>query len=335
MSITRNTAPDADPRQVEFGFLQIPLEGGFSGVEITPLSDHKDRLAWLNRHSNQDGFFYPPQVSTYEIDLVTRKRRKKVEKTTRPASVYHLPASHQIFINAPVSPVDNSFGDEALIIHLLAYVYGTRLQLVKWRFDGRVPIKPVHSISITEQTCLDFLKHTYAWWQKLTGDQRIRFVNILYVHTRARSLEWEWDAFIHQYLTFDALFRLHTEIRPSKSKISHRERLTVMCREYGIRNNPGLLDKIYLARNELFHEAMWTGSAIGFDSADKDAFYLPYHLARLNARIISSMVGYTNEYVGSAWWAMGTFLFDRPKMKANKPLQPILASELRPICSAG
>ena len=315
---------------MEFGFLQIPLEGGFAGIAITPLSDHKDRLAWLNQHCNKDGFFYPPQVSTYEIDLVTRKKRKKVEKTTRPASVYHLPASHQILIDASVSPVGESFGDEALIIHLLAYVYGTRLQLARWRFDGRVPIKPVHNISITEQTCLDFLRHTYAWWRDLTADQRTRFVNILYVHTRARSLEWEWDAFIYQYMTFDALFRLHTEIRPSKSTISHKQRFAVMCSEYGIPDNDDLINKIYLARNELFHEAMWTGSTIGFGSADKDALYLPYHLARLNARIICSMLGYTHEYVGSVCWAMGTFLFDNSKMKANRLLQPILANELRP-----
>ncbi len=315
---------------MEFGFLQIPLKGSFSGVHITPLPDHKERLASLNQHSNQDGYFYPPQVSTYEIDLFTHKRRKKVKRTTRPASVYHLPASHQVLIDTPVSPVGNSFEDEALIIHLLAYVYGTRLQFAEWRFDGRVPIKPVHNISITEQTCLNFLKHTYAWWRDLTADQRTRFVNILYVHTRARSLEWEWDAFIHQYMTFDALFRLHTEIRPSKSKISHKKRFAVICSEYGIRSNPGLIDKIYLARNELFHEAMWTRSTIGFDSDDKDAFYLPYHLARLNARIICSMVGYRNEYVGSVWWAMGTFLFDTPKTKAYKPSQAILPSELRP-----
>lgn len=298
---------------MEFGFLQVPLKGGFSGVEITPLSDHKDRLAWLNQHSNDDGFFYPPLVSMYEVDLITRKRRRKVEKTTRPASVYHLPASHEILIDAPVSPIGNSFGDEALIIHLLAYVYGTRLQFSKWRFDGRVPIKSGGNFSTTERTCLDFLKHAYAWWRELTDDQRTRFVNILYVHTRARSLEWEWDAFAHQYMTFDALFRLHEEIRSSKSSISHRERFTVMCSKYGIRDNPGLVDRIYLARNELFHEAMWTGSTIGFGSADSDAFHLPDHLARLNARIICSMVGYTNEYVGSVWWAMGTFSFDRPK----------------------
>jgi hypothetical protein len=299
---------------MEFGFLPIPFEGTFPGVEIAPLPDHKDRLAWLNQHTNNDGFFYPPQVSTYEVDLVTRKTRKKVKKTTRPASVYHLPASHQILIDAPVSLVGESFGDEALVIHLLAYVYGTRLQLAKWRFDGRVPIKPVHNIFITEQTCLDFLKRTYAWWRELKPDQRIRFANILYVHTRARSLEWEWDAFIYQYMTFDALFGLHREISPSKSKMpAHDQRFAFMCDKYEIQRNDELIKQITSARNKLFHEALWTGSPIGFGSADEDAFYLPCHLARLNARIICGIAGYKNEYVGSVWWAMGTFQFDQQK----------------------
>jgi len=131
-------------------------------------------------------------------------------------------------------------------------------------------------------------------------------------------------------MTFDALFRLHAEIRSLKSKVSHPDRFAVMCSEYGIKDNTGLINKIYLARNELFHEAMWTGTMIGFDSTDKDAFYLPYHLARLNARIICSMVGYRNEFVGSVWWAMGAFLFDTPKPKANKPVRPILTGALSP-----
>ena len=79
--------------------------------------------------------------------------------------------------------------------------------------------------------------------------------------------------------------------------------------EYGIPRDNALVDKLYKARNELFHEAMGTGSTIGFGSANQDAFYLPHHHSRLNSRLICGIVGYHNDYLESGWWKMGTFSF--------------------------
>lgn len=251
----------------------------------------------------------------FELDPRTHKRRKKVEKSERPASVFSLPASHEITVASPLGTFDSVPGDVALVMYLLAFVYGTRLQLAEWRFEGRVPVKPVNNIYVTDDICLDFLEHTYGWWRGLSEDQRSRFINVLYVYTRARSLEWEWDAFIYQYMTFDALYRLYADLHPSTqhNSIGHRQRFRVLLGAYDMPIDNSLIDQIYMARNQLFHEALWTDSTIGFGSSDTGAFYLPYHLARLNDRIICNLIGYRNEYAGSVWWAMGTFLFDKCK----------------------
>lgn len=295
----------------EFGFLQHPLKGNFAGISITPLPDHSENLDWLQKNSNKDGYFYPPQIATYSVDPFTNKTKEKIKQSEKPATVYNLPPSHQININNPVAKQSEQFTDEVLIIYLLAYLHGTRLQPSEWKFEGRVPIKSVHNIFISDDTCLHFLEHTYTWWRALTEHQRTKFVNLLYVYTRATSLEWNWDAFVHQYMVFDALYNFHLEFKPRIKASNHKERFSILCSEYTVFNED-YVEKIYDARNNLFHEAMWVGgSTIGYGSPDNNAHQLPHHLARLNARIICSITGYKNEYTSSIWWSMGTFLFNK------------------------
>jgi hypothetical protein len=102
-------------------------------------------------------------------------------------------------------------------------------------------------------------------------------------------------------------------LNPTSAKAqSHRTRFDVLLSAYGIPCDEDLVNKLYKARNELFHEAMWTGSSIGFGSPQRYAYYYPHHLARLNSRLICGLVDYKNGYAGSVWWAMGTFAFDLP-----------------------
>lgn len=296
----------------EFGFLQIPLRAEFLGVSFAPLSDHTEKLEVLQKDANKDGFYYPPQIASYSIDPRTDKIKKKIEQSEKPAKVYYLPPSHQISIKSPVATEGEPCTDEALIIYLLAYVYGTRLQPSKWKFEGRVPVKSVNNIYITNDTCLHFLEHVYTWWRKLTDSQRIKYVNILYAYTRATSLEWDWDAFLHQYMVFDALYNFHLEFKPylKELKPTHKMRFNILCDTYSVFNEE-LVNRMYNARNNLFHEAMWVKSTIGFGSPDSDAYQLPFYLATLNAQIISSITGYKNEYARCPWWTWQTLEFDK------------------------
>lgn len=294
----------------EFGFLINPIKGEFLGVSIEPLPDHSSRLEAIQKASNKDGFYYPPQIARYNLDLVTNERREKIEQTDRPASLFFLPPSHVISIQNPTCKDGEKGTDEALIIYLLAYIYGTRLMPSKWKFDGRVPIKSINNIYITNATCLDFLQHVYKWWETLTEIQRVKFVNILYVYSRARSLEWDWDGFLHQYMIFDALYNFHLEFKPQLKASNHKGRFMVLCKEYSIYNED-LINPIYNARNNLFHEAMWVDSTIGFGSPDNDAYHLPLHLARLNAQIICGITDYKNKYIRQPWWVRDTLEFDK------------------------
>ena len=221
-----------------------------------------------------------------------------------------MPSSHQITIPNPICTDSEKGSDETLITFLFAYIYGTRLMPSKWRFDGRIPIKPANHIYVTDNTILHFFEHVYTWWKTLTENQRIKFINILYVFNRARSLEWDWDTFFHQYVVFDALYKFHLELHPNRKAKNHLHRFKVLCEEYSV-FNVSLINNIYTTRNELFHEAMWANSMIGFGSQNRDAHQLPFHLARLNERIISGITGYKNGYIRTPWWCFGAFEFDK------------------------
>ena len=85
-----------------------------------------------------------------------------------------------------------------------------------------------------------------------------------------------------------------------------------MCSAYGIQTNKRIVTLIYIARNNLFHEAMWAGGMVGYGTTEPGASQYSRNLARLNARLLCAIAGYKNAYTASVWWAMGGFLFDRP-----------------------
>ena len=300
---------------VRFGFLPEPIAASFSGVHIEPLPDYEQRLDWYHKNSNTDGYIYPPLVATYKGNF-ERKKWRKIPHTTRPAAVYHLPASHMLSINAPIEPAF-PHSDFALLIHTLAFIFGTRLQFEEWKFDGRVPVKSKLAVSISTPVRLHFVEHVYEWWKKLPSELKIRVVSLFYAYNCSIATEWEWDAFYQHYMVFDGLFRLHADLTSLTAKTSHKGRFAILCSAYGIPINELLVNKLYKTRNKLFHEAMWVDAMIGHSSDGQGAYHYPQHLARLNARLLCAITGYRNSFTTSVWWAMGHFLFQEPRNGDN------------------
>jgi hypothetical protein len=293
---------------LRFGFLQEPVNTSFDGVRLIPLPDHAQRLDWFTKNSNSDGFYYPPQVATY-VTRSSTKRRAKLPQSERPAAVYHLPASHELSITTPLVRA-HPYSDAVLLTQLLAFIFGTRLQIEEWRFEGRIPQKSMLAASVTDEVRLGFVQHAYGWWMTLSPALRARVINVFYAYNRAVAQEWEWDEFSQQYIVFDALFRLHADLRCFVSRATHKMRFNVLCQAYEIPYNEGLVTTLYGARNELFHEGMWASAMIGHRAPGSDAVQYPRHLARLNARLLCAITGYKNSFTSSVWWAMGRFRFD-------------------------
>jgi hypothetical protein len=110
----------------EFGFLVEPISGNFVGGKTTPLEDRLDRTQWFEDSSNRDGYYYPPEEVLYGFDPVTIERKDKIARSGRPALLYPLPASHRLCLTSPLEATKAVSSDDALIIHLLEYLYGRR-----------------------------------------------------------------------------------------------------------------------------------------------------------------------------------------------------------------
>jgi|AntRauTorckE6833_2_1112554.scaffolds.fasta_scaffold05360_2 hypothetical protein len=297
----------------EFGFLQQPIKGDFLGIKILPLSDHQERLNWIEENINRDGFFYPPQQATYKVDPITNKNAEKIEKSEKPASIFKLLPSHKITVTNPTNDLNTTNSDDVLVINVLAYLFGTRLQFADWKFDARVPIKYTNDIVIMNSALFHFLEFVYDWWCDLTPINQLKYINILYVFTRTRSLQWKWEKFAHQYMVFDAIFNLHKELNSIQKNVSHRERFDILLDKYEMPNKEELVNQIYSTRNNLFHEAIWGENLFGFGPLDSNIQSLPLYLSALNSRLICSITDYKNEYSTSKWWTRQQFPFDRPK----------------------
>lgn len=132
----------------KFGFLNIGRSFSFEGGVVTILENFEASRSWIDECTNRDGYLYPPQVETVEIYPKKLEEIRGIPKTQRPALTHKLPASHEIELQEGYADGDVRNGDGGLIVHLLGYIFGTRLQFYDWWHDGRVPIKSTHNINV-------------------------------------------------------------------------------------------------------------------------------------------------------------------------------------------
>jgi hypothetical protein len=134
-------------------------------------------------------------------------------------------------------------------------------------------------------------------------------INVLFMQSRAPSYEWDWEQFSIEYMVLDGCYKLATSLGIIKEKPSHADRIKALCRTFGIPINDELVGKIVNFRNELFHETLWDGSQ-PCTAESSFAFVLPFHLRRLNQRLIPALLGYKTQYIQTQWWVLGVFPFD-------------------------
>lgn len=248
-------------------------------------------------------------IKQVKLDPSTKEPIRDIPKSDIPALLFSLPASHSLHIDNPLEKGNPRIGDAGLLVHLLAFFFGTRLQFWDWHFDGRVPIRRVTKFVHASDVTSNFVSHIYQQWKKLPDHLRTRYINILYMHGKVRSCEWEWDAFLYQYMVSDAIHKFY-ELSGNQKIRKHRDRLRSLCEHYGVPHEKDQLDTICTLRNDLFHEALWGGTTPGFQQGS--SYLAVKWLERLNSRLIVAMLDYSNDYTKSGWWFFGWEHFGRP-----------------------
>ena len=295
--------PHEDHRMYEtrFGFLIKPLHLQVAGVAITPLADYRDLVSSFEQGVNKDGWYYPPQSEQVTFpDPRDMSRYERVPETKRPAHLFSLPSSHSLCIESP-SSLDPREGDASFLVQLLAYLYGTRLQVEDFQFDGKVAInQTTHPVWLHQRAIERFVTKAYAEWRANPPDRRLRIINILYMHTKAPSYDWTWEQFLTEYLVNDALYDLCCRSGLA-SEVAHERRILELCDRLGVWRAPEApIAALVTMRNALFHEALWEGERPGYRNG-ADGFYRTADLRTLNQRLIAALLGGRTEYTETQW----------------------------------
>lgn len=191
----------------------------------------------VKQEQHKDGFFYPPIVKRYKIEPFSWETVGEVPNTKRPAHLYKLPMSHSIQLNVSGNKEEIRNGLGGVIVYLLAYLLGTRLQFEGWWLDGRIPIKSTHHIIFSHAVMEDFISHSCRIWQEWPETARQLFLNILYMNSRVPSYQWFWEQFMISFTVFDACYKLSTELGKITRKDSRggmESKLKSVCKAYDL-----------------------------------------------------------------------------------------------------
>lgn len=282
----------------------------FEGGRVSPVKGAERAIATLANRATE-GYVYPPMCSTWVFDPRSKEPKDRIAGTERPALLWKLDPTHELTLDRCKGQGGARREDAGFILHLLGYLYGTRLQFEEWWVDGRIPFRSTHNVFFTLQTAADFLGSCYDTWRSWDESHQTKATNLLYMHGRAACYEWDWERFAIEYMVTDACWNLASALHHLKG-VAHDCRISTLCAKFGIQVDASRIEQIVDLRNDLFHEALWATGQPSMQVCG-DALKAADDLRRLNQRIIPALLGYRTPYVRTPWWELGTFQFDAVK----------------------
>ncbi len=292
---------DANPEIERIGFLNAPTNFVFDGGKLLLLPDFRKIKRWVERHANLDGFIYPPMSYRARVNPSTG-RKTRVSKTRKPALLHPVPPSHQLILDGVTDMQKARSSLSGFVVQCFAFLYGTRLQFWDWWFEGRVPITPTVNVIVTQTAAERFVSKAIRTWKSLDTRSQMVATNLLYIFSKAGSVEWDWERFQLEYIVTDACYAIAN--RRVHSGITHSKRIQTLCSRYELSYNLDLISTFIRLRNDLFHEALWDGASI-HSAGSSESSMASGHFRRFNHRLIASIFAGPSDYTRSDWWFLG------------------------------
>lgn len=291
------------------GFIPLKRNVVFSKGEIQKLDTFDEAKLYMHENSNADGYYYPPVVARYELKSPTYEKPDfaagPLPRSKRPAHLFKLPASHQIVLDFPYS-VEPRNNECMFLVQFLAFIYGTRAHITEWWIDGRVPQKTSNDYILDEMELPYLTDMAFSTWSECkTPEQQLHLTNLLYMHNRVFSYEWDWEQFTVAYMVFDGCYRYLQRYTDFKGVPEHASRLKLVLEEIRIPLEEDRIKKFVKLRNDLFHETLWESKQPGI-SASHDAFMASRQMKKICTRILLFILGYRGEYLAKPWWFAGS-----------------------------
>ena len=294
-----------------FGFLPVNRIIKWNSGKAIPLSNLEGIIPEVREQINDDGFIYPPVSETYTTNLMDKDGKTiPIEKaawrikpnTRRPALLHKLPVSHKIELNKSYNSGSFRGEDGGFLMHFIGYLFGYRLQFEDWWHDGRIYMKGRRWSQVEEGVEFDLISTGYESWFGWNISEQTRFTNILFMHCRSDTYEWDWERFNINYMVFDTCYKMTQEIR-GLPYCRHSERFNVLFDHYSIQKKEDEIQQIVSLRNDLLHETRWDGGQPC--SAGSNGYHQAYNLKRINDRLILAIAGCNTAFIHSSWSSIG------------------------------
>jgi hypothetical protein len=333
-----NRQPPATKERADwdrFGFLPSYEGCQFQGGAIEPVTNYEDVQKWVQEylhHENlvaqrgsafEPGTLYPPQAWRQAHDPATDEPLGVVRDSERPPLLHSVPTSHYLRLDGVTDLVAEREGAGGFVTKIIGFLYDAPTQFHDWWFDGPISIatKSLHS---AQQVLEDFVSHAYAQWKSWKPKAQQLTISALHMHGRAPGSPWYWERFAWEYTVTDACYNIADCVWPGRFRMKgkpkgknprHRERIELLCHEFGLRFGNKEKDWVKFVvdlRNKLIHEARWCNMPPSTKSSD-EAFRAPHFLHKLNQQLIIGLLGYSNDFSKSGWLGLSNTYFDKKK----------------------
>jgi hypothetical protein len=290
----------------EFGFLKMDQTIDLSKYTICPIKRYNEQLSNIDEYKHKDGFLYPPIVKTYKFDIKTRKpQRKSIPNTARPAQIHRVAVTHQILSKSKDAIDKATFrkGEGHFLLSFIGFLNNTRLQFWDWWWEGRIRVDQKQVSEFSTQDFPDIINLAYDFWIKLPEQSKRIILNAIFLLQRGKALEWEYEKFIHYYISLDAIWKFNNELRQwkHKNRPKHNERITILCDKLDICYKQDAIDKVTTTRNGLFHEGLY-GDFTPMSGISTEHYSATSHLDQLIERLIFASFNFKPAFLKLPWW---------------------------------
>ncbi len=287
----------------EFGFLRLKSPFNIGGYRIQIIPKYEQQISIIGKYANKDGYYYPPIIKTYKLNVKTNKKsRNAYRNTARPASIFRVAVTHQILCESEMSSNQFRESDGHFILSFLGFLYNTRLQFWNWWWEGRINIKQEQTIQFSENQLPDILTKGLTFWKAFSLSQQKTFLNASFLYQRGKALEWPYEQFLHYYICLDAIWYLENfNYNLSKKRFTHKERIITLCQKLNIIYDNDAVDLVYKTRNDLFHEGLF-GSLNPLSRVSPDRYEVTRYLDLLIERMLIAILGFKPKFLSAPWW---------------------------------
>jgi len=286
-----NSALCSKEVELRFGFLIDRKDIRCSDFSITPVHDYDERIEqFYESASVSNGWVYGPEKRLNKN--ASEERLFKQGGPTTCSSFYRLPPTHEITSN---------FSDEDYLRFLIlgyGFLQGLYLTPEGYSYLGRVPYVPgkLNGLLLSGDDYVNGTEKVNAFYKSATHENRYQMFASIHWFLIGQTYAFDWDRFDAQYKVLDGIYKLS-----GGSAKNHARRPAELAKMYGIilpkwveLDGAGKKNELRKHRNELVHEAKYSGHPIGY-SYPSENYSLEF--VSFNTKLIAAALGIDTPYL--------------------------------------